>query len=119
MKRVEAAIQKEVLRWVKEQYPDVIITATANERSYKEVDQIGCLGIQDILIFKVMNGVMHIYFLELKSKKGRLLKSQIDFNILFDSKFACDNAKRDVAYGLIEAKEKVMAWINSINHVHS
>lgn len=105
-KRVEAAIQKALIAWVKETYPEVIITATANERSYKEVEQIGCLGIPDLILFYPTGKVL---FLELKTKTGRFSESQIEFNEMFDSRFQC--FQRDVAYGFSHAKELIINWL--------
>lgn len=51
MNRVENSIQGAVILWVKDTYPEVIITATANEKNYKETKQIGSKGIPDLLLF--------------------------------------------------------------------
>ena len=108
MKRIESAIQAAVIRWVKETYPEVIITATANERSYKETSQIGSLGITDLILFHPVQGVL---FLELKTTKGKLQPSQIEWNITFDSINFNYPCKRDVAYGYNEAINIISAWM--------
>lgn len=53
-----------------------------------------------------------IYYLELKTTKGRLIPSQIKWNEWFDVNIAPHTVliKRDVAYGLEEAKDKITAW---------
>lgn len=108
MNRIESAIQAALILWVKETYPTVIITATANERSYKETKQIGCLGITDLLLFHSDGGAL---FLELKQKKGKLQPSQMDFNRMFDA-WHPDNFSRDVAYGYIHAQEIIIKWLS-------
>ena len=101
MNRIEAAISSALIHWVKETYPEIIITATANEKSYKETRQIGSLGIPDLILFDLRDG--RVLFLELKKKKGKLLPSQITWNAKFDT---CHppNFSRAVAYGFLEAK---------------
>ena len=107
MKRIESSIQKHLIAWVKEKYPEIIITATANERSYKETAQIGCLGITDLLLFSPCGAIL---FLELKTKIGKLNEK---WNANFDEHFTAPNYKRAVAHGFIQAQEIIVDWVLS------
>jgi hypothetical protein len=112
MNRIESVIQASYILWAKETYSFLIITATANEKNYKETRQIGCLGITDILLFHPKGFVL---FLELKKKKGKLLDSQIEFNTDFDKRFSpCPVYSRAVAYGFLEAKRLTIEWMESL-----
>ena len=89
-----------------------MITATANEKNYKETRQIGSLGITDLLLFHPKGDVL---FLELKKIKGTLLQSQKDWNANFDARFApTKNYTRAVAYGYNEALKIISDWIANI-----
>ena len=115
MNRVESAIQSATITWVKDTYPHLIITATANEKNYKETRQIGSIGIVDLILFDMRDG--RALFLELKKKKkGKLLPSQIAWNIRFDASHP-PNFSRAVAYGFSEAKQ-IIADFNSISIIH-
>lgn len=107
--RIEAAIQKAVIKYVKDNMPNCIITTTANERSYKETSQIGSLGIPDLILFE-NNRVL---FLELKKRTGKLSTSQIKWNKDFDNKFASNIFTRAVAYGYNEAIEIIDSFHNN------
>lgn len=107
MKNVEKAIQAAAIHWIRKEIPNIIITTTANERSYKETNQIGSIGIPDLILFK--KGIC-VLFLELKRKNGTLSDSQKTWNADFDLHYASDNCKRAVAYGFDEAKEIIRAW---------
>lgn len=112
MNKIEAAIQKSLIAWVKIEYPHIIITTTANEKSYKETAQIGSLGITDLLLF-MPPPKEKVLFLELKKMKGKLLESQINWNKEFDNKFLPSVIySRAVAYGFIEAKHIITTWGN-------
>lgn len=108
MKNIEKAIQAAIIRWVIETYPDIIITATANERSYRETEQIGSLGIPDLILIHPRNGV---FLLELKRKKGKLLASQIEWNAAFDLITFDYPCSRAVAYGYTQAQGVIMDWL--------
>lgn len=109
MNRVEKSIQAATIIFVKTEHPTIIITATANELSYKETRQIGSLGIPDLLLFSPWGMVL---FLELKATDGKLSPSQIDWNIYFDSGWSAPNYSRDVAYGFPHAREIINKWVD-------
>lgn len=106
MVAVERAIQAAVIDYVHTNYPAVIITATANERSYKETRQIGSIGITDLILFHPSGAVL---FLELKTTKGKLLPSQKEWNAAYDA--AGFPHTRAVAYGFSEAQKIISDWV--------
>lgn len=102
--RIESAIQKAVINYVHTEYPKVLITTTANERSYKETAQIGSIGIPDLILFALDGSVL---FLELKKRTGKLSPSQKDW-------FAANNNlphTKEVAYGFAQAREIINNWV--------
>lgn len=112
-KKVEAAIQRALIDWIGNNYRHVMVQATLNENSRNYMN-MGCtVGIPDLLIFWRKNGVMQVMFLELKTKKGKLSKSQINWkDAWYDSLLKEKNTHYAVAYGFGQAKdilEKVMA----------
>lgn len=112
MKNVESAIQSALLNWIKQTYPATMVTATANERSYRETAQIGCLGIPDLLLFYRSGPILFILFLELKKKKGKLLPSQKEWATDYHKRFSSMNTVYEVAYGFSDAKALISAWMH-------
>ena len=103
--RSEAAIQRAFIHWMRLQYPKVKIAASQNENSRHAVGQGMDVGEPDLrLLWKCKDGVTHLHYLELKSKKGSLQPSQIKWNADFDANYASANCMRSVAYGFDEAK---------------
>lgn len=94
---------------------EINICAPQNENSRHAKDLGMDVGRPDLEFGAKVNDIYHVFFLELKTIKGRLHASQITWNNRFDVWFACANVKRDVAYGLIEAKEKFMNWLDSLS----
>lgn len=72
------------------------------------------VGEPDLRISATVRSTYHILFLELKTKNGELKQSQIEWNAEFDENFAAFNCKRDVAYGYIDAQNKIKDWLNHI-----
>lgn len=105
---VEKAIQAAVIDYVHTNYPAIIITTTANERSYKEARQIGSLGIPDLILFHPNGAVL---FLELKTTTGKLSPPQKKWNAAFDA--AGFPHTRAVAYGYNEAQKEIDLWMKS------
>lgn len=90
-----------------DEYPAVLIVATANENHYRDTAQIGSLGVPDLILFHLDGRVL---FLELKRKKGKLLASQKSWNAWFDASGMPH--KRAVAYGFAEAKAIIESFAN-------
>lgn len=114
MKRVEAAIQKAVIRYVNTEMEGVMITATANELSYTNIDQIGSIGIPDLLLFTRDDDTMRLLFLELKSKKGKLRPTQKEWATKYWLDYAADNTSYGVAYGFLDAIAQITTWKGSL-----
>lgn len=109
MKRVEAAIQRELVRWIKETFPHVRMQATLNENSRNQMD-MGCeKGIPDLLLFLTVGDVCHVIFFELKRMKGRLSEDQKEWR-----KPAGTNTHYGLGYGLIESKEVLTKIIGEL-----
>lgn len=70
------------------------------------------VGSPDMRFEIVHNKITYVLYLELKTKKGKLSKSQKEWNDRFDRHFLSANCKRDVAYGFTQAKEAISAWID-------
>ena len=115
-RRVEAAIQRNYVAWVKENYPQVIINATANEHSRKHMSEGHEAGITDILLFaRDADGVVHILMQEMKTKKGKLSKSQKNWH---ENRFIPflegEYTMWVVSYGFVEAKKHFLVWAKNL-----
>jgi hypothetical protein len=102
--RAEQTIQNDLIYWVQQTYPNVIITATGNETQRKQ--RIGSIGIPDLILFHPNGAVL---FLELKTTKGKLSQAQKDWNAAFDG--AGFPHTRAVAYGYSEAQKIISDWV--------
>jgi hypothetical protein len=111
MKNVELTIQRHLVIWVRATYPNIKIAASQNEHSHKFVDLGMDVGEPDLRLCKRVGDVAHFLYLELKRKDGALSGNQKKWNADFDANWNCENFVRDVAYGFIEAKEKIGAWV--------
>jgi hypothetical protein len=104
VRKIEDAIQAAVISWVHEVYPEVLITTTSNEKHYKQTRMVGSLGIPDLILFYKH----HVFFLELKTKTGKLRQTQKNWFASFSFPHSAD-----VAYGFDEAKQKITAWFEN------
>lgn len=105
------------MRWICKEISspfEIKVAASQNENSRHAVDLGMDVGEPDLRLSTRVNGIYHIFYLELKKTKGKLSPDQIKWNNRFDVWFASYNAKRDVAYGLVEAKEKIISWVESL-----
>lgn len=103
MKRAETAIQRHLVRWLRERYPHVGVVATLNENNRHCMD-MGCeVGITDLILRwgKDEDNVEHIFYLELKVKKGKLNPDQIEWANNWRRR---SNTYYAVAYGFSDAK---------------
>lgn len=121
MKRIEATIQRSLIHWVKTSLPDVMLTTTSNENHFREKDQIGCLGISDLILFRRHNNILHCFFLELKTKQksSRLNDNQLAWMDIFDSQYAASNTTRSVAVGYADAKGQIIQWLATFSACQS
>lgn len=94
----------------------VKVAASQNENS-RHATHLGTdIGEPDLRLSARAGGVYYMYYLELKTTKGRLRESQTEWADDFNQNFACNNASCDVAYGFQEAKDKIIAWIDFVSH---
>src|SRR5690348_6725880 len=107
--KVEAAIQRALVQWMRlemTQFP-IKIASNNNEHARNYINMGVDVGSPDLLITWRKNDIAHMFYLELKTKKGKLSKSQVEWNEDFDKNFACNNCQRAVAYGFSDAKKIV------------
>lgn len=103
-RRIEASIQRHLVKWLEEEFPHVRIVATLNENNRHCMD-MGCQeGITDLLLFWEPNGdgIEHIFYLELKTKTGKLSDPQIEWA---EKRPIRSNTHYAVAYGFSQAKD--------------
>lgn len=126
-RHVEAAIQREFVRWVRDDFvlllgddiTDFTIVAVRNEASTSAMSlaldkKMGLTpGFPDLIITFIKDEVKHIYYLELKTMKGTLSKSQKEWHSKF---IETGNSKLAVAKGLDAAKARMIGWFNQNNH---
>jgi hypothetical protein len=111
-KRIEAAIQRALVVWLRAEHPALRFHATLNENSHHQTD-MGCdIGIPDLLLFRRVGEVLHVLFLELKKKTGKLSPSQKDWATCYHLGLAGSNTDYAVAYGFEQAKEMITEWAN-------
>lgn len=73
------------------------------------------VGCPDLILTMVSSGnesITHIFYLELKTRNGKLGESQIEWNKRFDA-HPSSNATRAVAYEYDEAIDMINQWVAS------
>jgi hypothetical protein len=95
------------------------ICAPQNEDSRHKADLGMDIGTTDLHLSARVCGVYHMFYLELKTKKGKPSPTQVDWMEDFDKNFACMNAKRDIAYGFDEAKKAIDNWIEYLYTINT
>ena len=116
--RIEAAIQRAVVDWFYKTYPDYNLQATLNENSRHSVEMGLMVGITDLLIFVRKDGILHVFFLELKtqSRNSILLPSQEKWHKkIYLPELQAKNTHYAVAKGLSEAKKEIVEWVKVLN----
>jgi len=104
-KKVERAIQRAVFAWLTKEYPNVMVHATMNEANYKDMAMGNCEGIPDLILWWTKDFELHTFFLELKTRKGKLSPSQKRWAT--EMKPVARNTYYSVAYGLSDAKTQL------------
>lgn len=115
--RIEAAIQRAVVDWFYKTYPDLNLQATLNENSRHSVEMGLMVGITDLLIFARKDGILHVFFLELKtqSRNSVLRPSQEKWHKdIYLPKLQSSNTHYAVAKGLSEAKKEIVEWVKNL-----
>lgn len=102
--KIEDAIQRDLLRWIKRNYPHIKAFATRNEDSRKRSEEIE-VGIPDIIIRWEEGGIRHFFYLEIKRLKGKLSNSQKEW---VKENPCLPNERYAVGYGLEECKQKII-----------
>ena len=116
--RIEAAIQRAVVDWFYKTYPDYNLQATLNENSRHSVEMGLMVGITDLLIFVRKDGILHVFFLELKtqSRNSILRPSQKKWHKkIYLPELQAKNTHYAVAKGLSEAKKEIVEWVKTLN----
>ena len=98
---------------------DVKVSSSQNENSRYHSNMGMDVGQPDLVFMVRSDDVLHILFLELKTKKGKLRESQKLWNDDFDKNFLSKNATRDVAYGFSEAQEKIKGFLSTLSPLPS
>jgi len=112
-KRVEASIQRELVRWFNATYKDYMLQATLNENSRHNVEMGVVVGITDLLIFARKDDILHVFFHEIKTKnrKSKLNPAQIKWHDeIYEKKIKANNTHYAASKGLIEAKKAIIEW---------
>lgn len=118
-KRIEAAIQKQLILWINQEHPLIRYKANKNEDAGSVVKALENIrmgraeaGYPDLTLEIDKFGWTWILELELKTKKGKLNDAQKDWHSKFIS---TANRKAAIAYGYIEAQTAVTNWLRDIS----
>lgn len=115
-KNIEAAIQREHVKWLRAQGLEVVAYKSEGQKSgmTAALDKMSGVkaGFPDLMIFKKVRSIYHILHQELKTQKGTLNPKQI----LWHSEFIpTKNRQAVVSYGLHQAQEHVTKWLEDIH----
>jgi hypothetical protein len=115
-KKVEASIQRALVEWISRNYPHVMVQATLNENSRHAIDMGCCVGIPDLLLFWRKNDIMHVIFLELKTKQknSKMRDTQVEWYRNEYKKLEGANTHYAVARGFSEAKKEVTVQLAAV-----
>jgi hypothetical protein len=118
MKKVESAIQRELIKWLREEYPFIEPRYNKLENKKNVLEAVddkrmgfAVAGTPDLTLFIHKEDYTYILELELKTKKGSLNKNQDDWWAEFRPN---QNRQGEIAYGFNEAKIKIKNWVDSI-----
>lgn len=108
-KKAEDAIQRELIRWIREAYPMVKVTATRNEENRYRTDEIE-VGMPDLLVRVGKGDVMHLIYFEIKTLKGAVSPAQL----AWASAPRLSNEHYGIGYGLIECKQEIAKLVSGL-----
>ena len=118
MKRIEDAIQRELIKWLKNNYPEVEARYNKIENKANKIQaaidkKMGAAvaGTPDLTLFTDVADWTYILELELKILDGTLRDSQKKWHKEFKP---TKNRQAAIAYGLIEAQKTITNWLNAI-----
>lgn len=101
-RKIEDAIQRSLVDWLRKEYPHVRIIPTRNEASRHAMDLGFESGAPDLVLLWGVDGVEQVLDLELKRKTGRLRRNQEEWA---RNRHQEKNTHYAVAYGFVQAKE--------------
>lgn len=117
--KVEAAIQKELVKWMRQEYPKIDIRYNKGEGDKNLIEAIDDkrmglaeAGTPDLTLFMDKGEYTYIFELELKRKKGKLNEAQKEWWSEFKPN---KNKQGQIAYGLFDAQDKIKNWVDLIN----
>ena len=117
-KRIEDAIQRELVKWLRNGFAYIEIRYNKNENKRDKIQAVldkkmgqAVAGTPDLTLFLDCLDETNILELELKRLNGTLQLSQVEWHKNFKP---TKNRKAAVAYGLIEAQRIVTEWINEV-----
>lgn len=109
-KHTENAIQRHLIHWLKDDYPEIRVLAIRNEDMRHRPDEIE-KGHPDLQLELNHNGTTHILKLELKSLKGKINPgAQTKWHENFTPTINCE---ADIAFGFDKAQERIRQWISN------
>jgi len=108
---VEAAIQRALVKWIP---AEVHVIATLNEDSRHKLTMGVDVGCPDLLLFYRGRSVLHVFFLELKTKTGSMRYTQKEWAEGYLANLQSINTSYATAYGLEEAQGYVEAWLEQL-----
>lgn len=108
---VESAIQRNLVKEIRRDYPHLKIIAAQNENSRHMASMGMDVGLPDLMLMERHGDVLRILFLELKTKKGKLQKSQKEWKKGYDLMYAASNTAYGVAYGIQQAREIISSFV--------
>lgn len=100
--KIEDAIQRDLIHWIKENYPAIKVFATRNEDSYKRSNEIEA-GLPDLILRWQAGKTRHFLYFEIKTIKGKLHDAQKKWA----AEPRCDNEHYLVGYGLKECRDLI------------
>lgn len=100
--KIEDAIQRDLIHWIKQNYPTVKVFATRNEDSYKRSNEIEA-GLPDLILRWQVGDIRHFLYFEIKTMTGRLSKKQREWA----EEPRCANEHYLAGYGLKECRELI------------
>lgn len=115
--RIEEAIQRALVDYIKKQHKQMVVQATLNENSRYKVDMGLSVGITDLLIFLRHKDITYIFFHELKtkSKNSKLRDTQVDwYKNEYVPKLQASNTHYAVSKGFAEAKKAVDGFFSTV-----
>lgn len=117
-RRVETAIQKELVKWLNIEHPtlEFYYYKAEGEKSMVEAVEDKRMGLKagfpDLFFFKDIDDITYVFHLELKKLKGFMHNSQKEWHSNFKT---TKNRSATTARGLQAAQEAILHWLQKIN----